>query len=299
MLRRLRTRGFTLIELLVVIAIIAILAAILFPVFAQAREKARQATCTSNLKQIGNAFQMYLQDYDGNAPTNCGRVSTGAPGRDDGNDKYLMSSAWPGWISNVLRPYEKSPEIYYCPSKHVMSRGVEAVSEIAQPLSVLFFVEPRLNPTVNPADPLNPAGVDRFRGRVITYTYNENGLGHQASALAGRNEAAFHEPASLAVIWDSRNAWTDCWFATANCSMWHRRDLCYYFGPLPGMRVCPGKQPEATAWHQNGLNFMFFDGHAKWARWENMRWQNFENIGPGSPDYNKPVYLAPVEPNPL
>jgi prepilin-type N-terminal cleavage/methylation domain-containing protein/prepilin-type processing-associated H-X9-DG protein len=63
-----RRRAFTLIELLVVIAIIAILAAILFPVFAQAREKARQATCQSNLKQIGVAFSMYVQDYDESFP---------------------------------------------------------------------------------------------------------------------------------------------------------------------------------------------------------------------------------------
>jgi prepilin-type N-terminal cleavage/methylation domain-containing protein/prepilin-type processing-associated H-X9-DG protein len=63
-----KKHGFTLIELLVVIAIIAILAAILFPVFAKAREKARQATCQSNLKQIGTAFAMYLQDYDGVYP---------------------------------------------------------------------------------------------------------------------------------------------------------------------------------------------------------------------------------------
>src|SRR5687767_12655782 len=67
MLLRIR-RAFTLIELLVVIAIIAILAAILFPVFAQAREKARQATCQSNLKQISTGFLMYTQDYDETMP---------------------------------------------------------------------------------------------------------------------------------------------------------------------------------------------------------------------------------------
>ena len=59
-----RVRAFTLIELLVVIAIIAILAAILFPVFAQAREKARQTSCISNLKQLSLGWQMYIQDYD-------------------------------------------------------------------------------------------------------------------------------------------------------------------------------------------------------------------------------------------
>jgi prepilin-type N-terminal cleavage/methylation domain-containing protein len=68
-------RGFTLIELLVVIAIIAILAAILFPVFARAREKARQSSCQSNLKQIGLAFTMYAQDYDEKMPRGSGYIA--------------------------------------------------------------------------------------------------------------------------------------------------------------------------------------------------------------------------------
>ena len=76
-----RRLGFTLIELLVVIAIIAILAAILFPVFARAREKARQTQCLSNYKQLALAVQMYIQDYDGVYPyVVSGDVTTDLPG---------------------------------------------------------------------------------------------------------------------------------------------------------------------------------------------------------------------------
>jgi prepilin-type N-terminal cleavage/methylation domain-containing protein/prepilin-type processing-associated H-X9-DG protein len=274
--RRLRNQGFTLIELLVVIAIIAILAAILFPVFAQARDKARQSSCLSNLKQIGTSYVMYMQDYDNRVPVHCRRGSGGA---DNSTDKYLENSCWPGWISNVLRPYEKSPDIYYCPSKNVRNTG---------------FVDPRHNPTVNQNDPLNPKGVNPASGRSVTYTYNENGLGHQASHLAGRSEAAFHAPADLAVLWDSMNPWTDCWFPSSSCSIWNERDLCWYYGKLPGMSSCGGKNPDRTSWHQNGNNYMFLDGHAKFARWDNLRWNNLMNVGPGSPDYQKPLNIKPV-----
>jgi prepilin-type N-terminal cleavage/methylation domain-containing protein/prepilin-type processing-associated H-X9-DG protein len=109
-----RRRGFTLIELLVVIAIIAILAAILFPVFAQARDKARQSACISNLKQIGLAFGMYAQDYDellgpcalaiqGQSPTGPFTVK---------NRFGTRTVLWPAF----LQPYVKNLNIFSCPS---------------------------------------------------------------------------------------------------------------------------------------------------------------------------------------
>jgi len=100
--------GFTLIELLVVIAIIAILAAILFPVFARAREKAREASCISNLKQIGLAVHMYAQDYDELTP-----LANEFPASPPPADAYHQG---PPGIFDVLQPYTKNQQIFRCPS---------------------------------------------------------------------------------------------------------------------------------------------------------------------------------------
>jgi prepilin-type N-terminal cleavage/methylation domain-containing protein/prepilin-type processing-associated H-X9-DG protein len=97
-----RRNAFTLIELLVVIAIIAILAAILFPVFAQAREKARQTTCASNMKQLGLAWLQYVEDYDEMSPQNFGETP---------------SLQWAGHIY----PYVKSTGAYTCPDDNSTS----------------------------------------------------------------------------------------------------------------------------------------------------------------------------------
>jgi len=98
----LKAKGFTLIELLVVIAIIAILAAILFPVFAQAREKARQTTCLSNMKQLGLSVMMYTDDFEETYP--CGS-----------SDFWNGVRAWGGYV-DALAPYVKNKKMFVCPS---------------------------------------------------------------------------------------------------------------------------------------------------------------------------------------
>jgi len=111
-------KGFTLIELLVVIAIIAILAAILFPVFAQAREKARQTACLSNLKQIGLATLQYNQDYDELFYAHRYNLAAGAtnPLVSATNGNLISGSAVNKefWIS-LLQPYTKSYDVFKCP----------------------------------------------------------------------------------------------------------------------------------------------------------------------------------------
>ncbi len=132
--------GFTLIELLVVIAIIAILAAILFPVFAQAREKARQTVCLSNVKQIGLATMMYIQDYD---------ETMFPPQSSDGNPNHQIVwdgtydyTNYPHWTFNpstgLLGPYTKSGPIQDCPSAAAVPVGTPPVA-IAYGLNMRLY----------------------------------------------------------------------------------------------------------------------------------------------------------------
>src|SRR5687768_6175869 len=105
-----RRHGFTLIELLVVIAIIAILAAILFPVFAQAREKARQTSCLSNIKQLATGMQMYVDDHDEQFPTlvnYCNHKPQQAFG-----DTHVAFWHW----AVMVQPYVKNKAVFKCPS---------------------------------------------------------------------------------------------------------------------------------------------------------------------------------------
>ncbi len=147
-----RRIGFTLIELLVVIAIIAILAAILFPVFARAREKARGASCLSNLKQIGLSLHMYCQDYDGYIPEGgywgpghqntmpCGyvapyyREANGPPPAWDPSDPTYS-------LADLLDPYTKNRNIFLCPTttKQVIDLGAPTPKEVTYTTNLGFF----------------------------------------------------------------------------------------------------------------------------------------------------------------
>jgi prepilin-type N-terminal cleavage/methylation domain-containing protein len=122
-------QGFTLIELLVVIAIIAILAAILFPVFGRARENARRSSCQSNLKQIGLGVLQYTQDYDEKYPIGRATFTQGAAG---------------SWHQRIF-PYVKSTQLFQCPSNTTNTTVMAAAStEFTPEINVSYAANPRI-----------------------------------------------------------------------------------------------------------------------------------------------------------
>ncbi|MEI6502796.1 MAG: DUF1559 domain-containing protein [Armatimonadota bacterium] len=202
-------KGFTLIELLVVIAIIAILAAILFPVFAKAREKARQASCQSNLKQLSVALMQYMQDYDGTVPigswTNggplavtCGQVSSGCGRNNDqtqgvnANPRVPWQTITSMWLNTRLDPYVKNYQVWMCPS---LALGpVTAASQEVGYISSLSWCLSSTNVTLmgvqESAFKLSPAQIFFF-GDAITYQ-TPSYIGCRLVSMAGFPLASCH-----------------------------------------------------------------------------------------------------------
>lgn len=238
-----RRRGFTLIELLVVIAIIAILAAILFPVFARAREQARKSTCQSNLKQIGIAFGMYRQDYDGMMPTGNDPTNGACP-------NVIFRTGWQGWISHSLMPYVKNKGIWACPSDARTGRGIESDNGQCGAVGSALYNQWQANI------------------HKVSYGYNYMGVnagtGNTGNAMPGMaaNEAAAVAVADIAIMWDSQNRWTDC----NNC--FFPRDIANY----------AAKNYLYGARHGEMLNYLYLDGHVKSGKWDQMRYENVFNL---------------------
>jgi prepilin-type N-terminal cleavage/methylation domain-containing protein/prepilin-type processing-associated H-X9-DG protein len=219
-----KQRAFTLIELLVVIAIIAILAAILFPVFAQAREKARAISCLSNLKQAGLAYAMYTQDYDETTPCQVTPVS-----QRDAHNYFAVTG---GYWYNLIEPYIKNYQLFLCPD--------------------------RVGTTTSKS---NPAGLATTAnsGRIMGYGYNDgwvsdSGYGlvqtqtkdaNGATERAGRSISSILTPADCVAFGDTYDT---PGYSIAMDNLFSGAD-----GPTSTKSIR----------HMSSLNYAFVDGHAK------------------------------------
>lgn len=248
--------AFTLIELLVVIAIIAILAAILFPVFAQAREKARQTMCLSNQRQIGLASVAYAQDYDEEfmeiyRSQNAPRPPGTCPNQTDAwpsQTIYMPGTTTPyGWYTGpasgkpqfspnwayVLQPYTKSTGVFSCPSG---------------------------NPIWRPATATDNAG----------FIYNNYVADGGKACGPAVTIGQIVRPADLVLFFETGKA---CWSVefggyrgSVGCTPQPLNHPAENLSPSAPINDCPRCWPDWVPKHMGGRNVIFCDGHAKWQK---------------------------------
>lgn len=245
-----RRSGFTLIELLVVIAIIAILAAILFPVFAQARAKARQTVCLSNLKQIGTAVQMYTQDYDEVYP----QTGWQGPCTNPADGVTAGDQFWSGVYAFPLAsgPYIKNWQIFVCPDDPYKGGWAKQGSYcyeaqlVAAKIPGAYTGMNSVAKAMQTVFPLSYAG---------NYYLNKVYLG-RGTPLQMVTQADIAAPANLFYCTDVGS------YPAANGNAF----AGWYIVPGYGNSADPTQRWPAGKRHADGRTWTFCDGHAKWKK---------------------------------
>jgi prepilin-type N-terminal cleavage/methylation domain-containing protein/prepilin-type processing-associated H-X9-DG protein len=290
-------KGFTLIELLVVIAIIAILAAILFPVFAQAREAARKTSCMSNMKQIGTAVMMYTQDHDET-------YSQAYWYKNDAGD----AAGYFQW-SGMIMPYCKNAQMFVCPSDpnkglpptnppdpgySGLPNGLDAqVPRISYTVNAALM--PRKRRTIDPANVVNLAAVDAPADVIMVAEFSNfpacvndtsnqtstnfknkshrsmNAVMLNAGGGAWKGEAAGEFPPNVQAVYAMTPQVARQVFAACRAPG--------YGGGLPHIAYMQEDR------HSSGSNYTYADGHAKWAKLETT-------LNPDKFQWGKQMYSA-------
>jgi prepilin-type N-terminal cleavage/methylation domain-containing protein/prepilin-type processing-associated H-X9-DG protein len=222
-------RAFTLIELLVVVGIICLLAAILFPVFARARESARRAACQSNLKQIGLAVAQYVQDYDEMLP-----ISDGTDSFNGESHGGLFTVVWdyantssPS-VFSLLQPYTKSWQVFTCPSA---------------PSASYVYYKPKGNSNTN----YSVNGILTFRAKTSA-----------TPASMGRKVVDIATPSTIIYIQEGSSRQNSCGFAP---QIYNGNNQQYDYWHL----YSNGTENYSNI-HFNGGNLLYADGHVKWKK---------------------------------
>ncbi|MCC6484117.1 MAG: DUF1559 domain-containing protein [Armatimonadetes bacterium] len=234
--------GFTLIELLVVIAIIAILAAILFPVFARAKESAQRSSCSSNLRQIGLAFMQYTQDNGGRLPY--GKIN-------DANGNAIAETKW--HIS--VQPYMRTAQILRCPSDPKSTGPLPNINDIAglSAMKVSYAENGFLAKDPKPdGDPEHsPWDLPDVMSRSLSGIQSSSSVILLAESATGGNYIHAHHwgvPSVYSNGGPYQNPYSGKWGADPDPKVF-AKDL-------------------AAVRHSGGFNATFADGHAKWMKFE-------------------------------
>jgi prepilin-type N-terminal cleavage/methylation domain-containing protein/prepilin-type processing-associated H-X9-DG protein len=275
--------GFTLIELLVVIAIIAILAAILFPVFAQARDKARQTSCLSNMRQIGLAARMYMEDYDGGLfhhhegwVLDDGSQVDNLPSSPDGcaTGGFGNSHAEKPWII-FFYPYIKNRQIGFCPSDPTPKSRRLATSLEEYNGAIVGVDDPLPN---NSEQALAESEFTTIQSYLLNAIWT-----HKSCRYATEGVLAGFATDPLIASLDNPNV---IMFSERNSEAMNARDNAEYGSVNQDDYDTWAGEAALVQWgtgnygnqgwirynrHNQGANYIYADSHVKWLRWGRAR----------------------------